>query len=112
MSDVPVPRKWKHTVGFGGEMCVFLTPGLGEPTVAVGGGVGEVRVGDLQNKQDRKRVPVTVRQVLVPAAFDPTPRERSFLPRPSRWTEQRGGEVWSDFSRLTALLLMGGGSGE
>lgn len=57
-------------------------------------------------------MPVTVRQVLVPAVFDPTPREHSFLLRPSRWTEQRGGEAWTGFSRLMALLQIGSGSGE
>lgn len=73
-------------------MCVFLTPGLGEPLVAAGGEGGAGGAGDLKNKQDREVVPVTVRQVLVPAAFDPTPREHSFLPGPSRWTEEEGEE--------------------
>lgn len=56
-------------------------------------------------------MPVAIRQVLVPAAFDPTPGEHNF-PSPSRWTDQRGGVAWTGFSRLMALLLMGGGSGE
>lgn len=106
MSDVPVPRSKKNTrVGLGGEMCVFLTPGLREPTVAVGGGSSSEMTG--------MWVCVTVRQVLGPCCIWPDAQGAQLPPGAEQVDGGRGAERRGPGSAGPwRCSLMGSGSGE